>query len=189
MTDWDTPPHFKPDPENNDGELQDFMLNHAQDLVVKNEFLSVPENVQLSQSFTSQPEFNPQSNARKNSRRVSVSGGTNVERKRRDNINERIQDLLKIIPEIFFDESNEKSTGTKDGKPNKGQILTKAIEYVQWLQNEVDSKNRKEVELSIKMRNLEISNNVPHDKRLNLSHTSAEYGLGALGVGPLAQKK
>ncbi len=111
-----------------------------------------------------------------------------VDRKRRDNINEKIQELMRLIPDDFFNDSKEKS-GTKDGKPNKGQILSKSVDYITWLQQRIDENNRKEVELSIKLRNLEIANNVPMGKRMNLLHTSAEIGLSKIGVGPLAEQQ
>lgn len=114
-----------------------------------------------------------------------------VDRKRRDNINEKIQELLTLIPKEFFANSRdkEKSSGTKDGKPNKGQILTKSVDYINWLQQKIDENNRKEVELSIKLRNMEIAKNVPVQQRMNLLHTSAEIGLSKIGVGPLAEQE
>ncbi|KAH3671637.1 hypothetical protein OGAPHI_000342 [Ogataea philodendri] len=111
-----------------------------------------------------------------------------VDKKRKDNMNEKIYELYDAIPEELFQTSKDKASGTKDGKPNKGQILSKAVEYITHLQGEIDEKNRKEVELSIRLRNLEISNNVPASKRFNLLHTSAELGLAKIGVGPLAQE-
>ncbi|GMF58660.1 unnamed protein product [[Candida] boidinii] len=103
-------------------------------------------------------------------------------------MNEKIQELLSLIPQPFFDEGKDKSSGTKDGKPNKGQILSKSVEYINHLQGAIDSKNRAEVELSIKLRNLEIANNIPVYQRMNLLHTSAEIGLAKIGVGPLAEQ-
>ncbi|VEU22319.1 DEKNAAC103355 [Brettanomyces naardenensis] len=111
-----------------------------------------------------------------------------VDRKRRDNINEKIQELMRLIPTDFFVDHREKSSGTKDGKPNKGQILSKAVEYINYVQQKIDENNRKEVELSIRLRNLEIANNLPVAERMNLLHTSAEIGLSQIGVGPLAEQ-
>lgn len=108
-----------------------------------------------------------------------------VERKRRDNMNEKIQELLTLIPQEFFDDHKDKSSGTKDGKPNKGQILTKGLEYIQDLQNKIDENNRKEVELILKLKNLSVVKN--HQiTDMNLNNTSAEIVLGEIGVGPLA---
>lgn len=133
--------------------------------------------------------------------------GHGNERKRRDNINDKIQELLTLIPPEFFAETNQttspgdgnqsendaaiaaamKNSGTKDGKPNKGQILTKSVEYLQLLQNLIDENNRKEVELVMTLKNLQYKEqgraaNLP----INVGHTSAERSLGKIGVGPLS---
>ncbi|KAI5963553.1 RTG1 [Candida pseudojiufengensis] len=154
------------------------------------------------------------------------------ERKRRDNINDKIQELLTLIPQEYFitkDEStstntskikkesspppftNEKSpseedinntvskTGTKDGKPNKGQILTKSVEYLQYLQNLIDENNRKEVELIMKLENLKLQkkqnklnnssgNNNKQNLPIRIGYTSAEKALGEIGVGPCSEE-
>jgi len=112
------------------------------------------------------------------------------ERKRRDGINEKIQELLTLIPGSFFQVGKEpkdgkgddeqvtmKSSGTKDGKPNKGQILTSSVEYIQHLQNVIDQNNRKETELLLRLQSLSPNSNV------KLSPTSAELALGEIGVG------
>lgn len=116
------------------------------------------------------------------------------ERKRRDNINDKIQELLLLVPKEFFQEAPGsmlketeedlavKNSGTKDGKPNKGQILTKSVEYIQYLQNLIDENNRKEVEMLMKLRKLEMK---PNDGQ-PMPHTSAERTLGEIGVGPLS---
>lgn len=128
------------------------------------------------------------------------------DRKRRDNMNDRIQELLTLIPDEYFkdyyngndtsgyggdsqgDKSNlskTKGTGTRDGKPNKGQILTKAVEYITSLQNEVDLRNREEVELMVKVQKLmKSTGTIVND--INLENTSAEIELSRIGVGPLA---
>lgn len=130
------------------------------------------------------------------------------DRKRRDNINDRIQELLTLIPRDYFQEyyvngginmgeeslvgtpgSNvgtpkPKGTGTKDGKPNKGQILTQAVEYITRLQNQVDAKNREEVEYMLQLSKLAKRAGV-HITDINLENTSAEVELAHIGVGPL----
>ncbi|CAD6644942.1 BJ4_G0034390.mRNA.1.CDS.1 [Saccharomyces cerevisiae] len=129
------------------------------------------------------------------------------DRKRRDKINDRIQELLSIIPKDFFRDyygnsgsndtlsestpgalglsSKAKGTGTKDGKPNKGQILTQAVEYISHLQNQVDTQNREEVELMMKATQLaKQTGTIVND--INLENTSAEVALSRIGVGPLA---
>ncbi|KAG5421178.1 RTG1 [Candida metapsilosis] len=136
------------------------------------------------------------------------------ERKRRDNINDKIQELLTLIPSEFFEvkddvkvkketSPSERSpneddvnntagkTGTKDGKPNKGQILTKAVEYLQSLQNLIDENNRKEVELIMKLETLKLkqkNHGVVNDSvPIRIGYTSAERALGEIGVGPCSE--
>lgn len=122
------------------------------------------------------------------------------ERKRRDNINERIQQLLTLIPSDFFQDSAKegpgngyddgisKSTGTKDGKPNKGQILSKAVEYIQSLQALIDENNRREVELLLRMKTLQLEEQGKTNVPISVGTTSAELALGDIGVGPHAEK-
>jgi hypothetical protein len=61
-----------------------------------------------------------------------------VERRRRDNINERIQELGLLLPDATLDGAN---------KPNKGQILRKSVEQIKLLQNEVNAYQSKVQEL------------------------------------------
>lgn len=132
------------------------------------------------------------------------------ERKRRDNINDKIQELLTLIPSEFFqsntdsntkagtkvakenspDEDSMKNSGTKDGKPNKGQILTKSVEYLQYLQNLIDENNRKEVELIMRLKTLELktSNRLKGNIPIRVGYTSAEKALGEIGVGPCSEE-
>ncbi|CDO96082.1 unnamed protein product [Kluyveromyces dobzhanskii CBS 2104] len=119
---------------------------------------------------------------------------------KRGNINELIQQFLNIIPEEFFEEyyrknsdpkikdepvSKCKGTSANANKPTKGQILTQAVEYVNSLQAQVDLKNREEVELILKVKELcKETGSIVND--LNLDNTSAELALSRIGVGPLA---
>lgn len=144
----------------------------------------------------------------------SVQSGSSiskVDRRRRDNINDKIQQLLTKIPQELFQDYNRsnndsesslvdtpgsttpktnsaaktKSTGTKDGKPNKGQILTQTVEYINVLQNKIDAKNREEVELIFRAQELsKRTGTIVND--VNLENTSAEVALAKIGVGPLA---
>ncbi|KAG2186424.1 hypothetical protein INT43_002862 [Umbelopsis isabellina] len=61
-----------------------------------------------------------------------------VERRRRDNINERIQELGLLLPDAILDGAN---------KPNKGQILRKSVEQIKMLQGEVNMYQSKVQEL------------------------------------------
>lgn len=119
------------------------------------------------------------------------------ERKRRDNINERIQELLTLIPVDYFQENGQetryeegmaKNTGTKDGKPNKGQVLSKSVEYIQSLQNLIDENNRKEVELQLKLMTLRMKKQGKVNVPILTGTTSAELALGEIGVGPHAEE-
>lgn len=121
------------------------------------------------------------------------------ERKRRDDINERIQELLTLIPPEYFSDNQKdllnslgdnwsKSTGTKDGKPNKGQILTQAVEYIQALQNTTDENNRKEVGLLIKLKTYQQQKEGCTNVPIVVGPTSAELALGEIGVGPNSQE-
>lgn len=190
---------------------------------------TIPES--LSSSVTSTNSMITGNNATTANTTNNNSQNVAVDRKRRDNINERIQELLTLIPSEYFQEyyatsSNNnssntatpsdgcgtnntgrtgssngedsvvgtpisnfgtpkpKGTGTKDGRPNKGQILTQAVEYVNKLQNQVDAKNREEVEYIVKLSKLaKIAGIEVTD--INLENTSAEVELGRIGVGPL----
>lgn len=121
------------------------------------------------------------------------------ERKRRDNINERIQELLTLIPPEYFlenvregalgyEDAISKNTGTKDGKPNKGQVLSKAVEYIQSLQNLIDENNRKEVELQLELKTAQMKNQGKTNVPILAGTTSAELALGEIGVGPHAEE-
>ena len=190
----------------------------------------------LSSSVTSTSSMvtnNNNATATNNTPNKTMNNGQSlpVDRKRRDNINERIQELLTLIPSEYFQEyyatsnnntssnsatpsavggvnsgggtgsSNSedsavgttisnfgtpkpKGTGTRDGRPNKGQILTQAVEYINKLQNQVDAKNREEVEYILKLSKLAKIAGVKVTD-INLENTSAEVELGRIGVGPL----
>lgn len=131
--------------------------------------------------------------------------GDGHERKRRDNNNEKIQELLALIPQSYFDEdesakkegtsaddisgsygaaSTVKGSGTKDGKPNKGQILTKSLDYIRDLQRAIDQNNQEEVQLLMKLELLKRKKNmVPSNTPIKLGHTSGQWALGEIGVG------
>ena len=63
-----------------------------------------------------------------------------VERRRRDNINDRIQELGTLLPETMLDTS-----GTF--KPNKGMILKKSVDHIKSLQQEVSTYRQRIQEL------------------------------------------
>lgn len=110
-----------------------------------------------------------------------------VERRRRDNINEKIQELATLVPESMLLAPDSYAQGslntgvlTKDGKPNKGTILTKSVEYIRQLQNVIDEQNRREAELQELVQSLQ--------RRLGVTvtqfgKTSAELMLAKI-LGP-----
>ncbi|KAJ1791971.1 hypothetical protein LPJ59_004907, partial [Coemansia sp. RSA 2399] len=61
-----------------------------------------------------------------------------VERRRRDNINDRIQDLFTLLPDTMID---------INAKPNKGMILKKSVEYIRQLQHMLQSQSNRLHEL------------------------------------------
>ncbi|KAJ1771777.1 hypothetical protein LPJ74_002080 [Coemansia sp. RSA 1843] len=61
-----------------------------------------------------------------------------VERRRRDNINDRIQDLFTLLPDTMID---------ANAKPNKGMILKKSVEYIRQLQHMLQSQSNRLHEL------------------------------------------
>ncbi|KAG2200907.1 hypothetical protein INT47_003142, partial [Mucor saturninus] len=62
-----------------------------------------------------------------------------VERRRRENINDRIQELGTMLPEIMLEElaSSVNINGGNNNKPNKGAILRKSVDHIRILQQEV----------------------------------------------------
>ncbi len=130
---------------------------------------------------------------------LGAIGGTGISKqreshKRKDIVNEKIQELATIIPESFLlapvksqtagtvltsPQFHPVNTGTKDKRPNKGTILIKSVEYIKMLQQLIDEQNRQEVELQDQLRNLEVTSGLdPSD----FATTSAEKALANLGV-------
>ncbi|ORX49532.1 HLH-domain-containing protein [Hesseltinella vesiculosa] len=72
-----------------------------------------------------------------------------VERRRRENINDRIQELGSLLPEDMMDEITTASNGhsptspTTPLKPNKGAILRKSVDHIRLLQQEVASQKQR----------------------------------------------
>jgi hypothetical protein len=66
-----------------------------------------------------------------------------VERRRRENINDRIHELGCLLPESMLDEITNGSPSASPGgpnpatKPNKGAILRKSVDHIRLLQQEV----------------------------------------------------
>lgn len=95
--------------------------------------------------------------------------------RRGDGVNERIGELLSLIPPEMFQDL-DRNTGTRDGRPNKGQILTRAVEYIVSLQADIDASNRRETQLLQTLGRMG-------------KPTVAEEMLANIGVGPLAENE
>lgn len=62
-----------------------------------------------------------------------------VERRRRENINDRIQELGSLLPEPMLEECNSNCAGGTSNKPNKGAILRKSVDHIRLLQQDVNT--------------------------------------------------
>jgi predicted metal-dependent hydrolase len=69
-----------------------------------------------------------------------------VERRRRDNINERIQELSTLVPDCSTDPNN---------KPNKGAVLRKSVDYIRQMQQMMQQQIRRNQELEAKIAQLQ----------------------------------
>lgn len=103
-----------------------------------------------------------------------VDNGVQTQAQRRgDGVNERISQLLALIPPEMFQDL-DRNTGTRDGRPNKGQVLTRAVEYIVSLQADIDACNRRETQMLQQLQRVGTP-------------TVAEEMLANIGVGPLAE--
>lgn len=78
-----------------------------------------------------------------------------VERRRRDNINEKIHELSTLIPENILNPGNGEGT---IGKPNKGIILRKSVEYIKHLQVMLEKQESRNKELEKELQKLKDKN-------------------------------
>lgn len=72
-----------------------------------------------------------------------------MERRRRDNINEQIQELSTLVSELGSSHLVRPDAGSVTGaignsKPNKGSVLRKSVEYIRMLKLMVDEKSERE---------------------------------------------
>ncbi|KAJ2805234.1 hypothetical protein H4R21_001341, partial [Coemansia helicoidea] len=92
-----------------------------------------------------------------------------VERRRRDNINDRIQELFSLLPDTMTD---------LNVKPNKGAILKKSVEYIRQLQQVLQSQNAR-------LRDLEAGlSSAPQQQQPQASSGLAAMLAGASGINP-----
>ncbi|RKP11931.1 helix-loop-helix DNA-binding domain-containing protein, partial [Piptocephalis cylindrospora] len=76
-----------------------------------------------------------------------------VERRRRDNINEKIQELSHLVPDCFG-AINAAASGMK---ANKGAILRKSVDYIRQLQSLVNQQSGRMRDLEEEVRRLRHS--------------------------------
>lgn len=110
-----------------------------------------------------------------------------VERRRRDNINEKIQELATLVPDSLLyaadplasptGPGSQASNLTKDGKPNKGTILSRSVDYIRNLQAVIDEQNRKELEMRDLVQDMQRQLGV---EVTNFGPTSAEIALARI---------
>ncbi|KAF8580173.1 HLH-domain-containing protein, partial [Ramaria rubella] len=77
-----------------------------------------------------------------------------VERRRRDNINEKISELATLIPDVpHEDDDRERKDAAAAGavKANKGMILRKSVEYIRYLQQLVNAQASRNRELEAQL--------------------------------------
>jgi hypothetical protein len=77
------------------------------------------------QSYLSTPQNGSEIDVINEKRRKRRESHNAVERRRRDHINEKIQELSSLLPEFASDQQN---------KPNKGTILKRSVEYIRHMQ-------------------------------------------------------
>ncbi|KAI8896296.1 helix-loop-helix DNA-binding domain-containing protein [Globomyces pollinis-pini] len=83
------------------------------------------ENDDLNQRQSYQNSAKDSVEAINEKRRKRRESHNAVERRRRDHINEKIQELSSLLPEFASDAQN---------KPNKGVILRRSVEYIRHMQ-------------------------------------------------------
>jgi hypothetical protein len=99
-----------------------------------------------------------------------------VERRRRDNINEKIKELADLVPAAFLHAGLDVP---KDEKPNKGTILSRSVDYIRRLQQVIDKQNQTEKELQEQIRRLQRDHGL---KETEFKATSAEQTLHDITV-------
>ncbi|OAV87517.1 hypothetical protein PTTG_07640 [Puccinia triticina 1-1 BBBD Race 1] len=151
------------------------------------------DELSLSSSLPARRTFSPHSiidqqklvlNEKRRKRRESHNA---VERRRRDNINDRITELAGLLPACLLDtvvtpnESgmmmvvNEEPSQTDDGqalnsapltKPNKGMILAKSVDYIKHLKHLLELQSQRNTELEAELKSFRSSSE-PAQQHLN----------------------
>ncbi|PKY32103.1 HLH-domain-containing protein [Rhizophagus irregularis] len=147
--------------------------------------LQFPSNEMISSGFMESDDTDSQKQAmlfeKRRRRRESHNA---VERRRRDNINEKIQELSTLLPDLYVDSAN---------KPNKGVILRKSVDYIRRLQSMVEQERNRNVKLETQVRELSSQSGIPIDNNsgsassrsdLNNSSSGGLFGSSSLGSLP-----
>ncbi|KAG8712496.1 hypothetical protein FRC08_014498 [Ceratobasidium sp. 394] len=104
-----------------------------------------------------------------------------VERRRRDNINEKISELSTLIPECLLTDNPAPTTGKDDvlgpvdeeggkegPKANKGMILRKSVDYIKYLQQLVRAQASRNRELESQLSQYRGADGTPSDPAASL---------------------
>jgi len=147
--------------------------------------LQFPANEMIPPGFMESEETDTQKQAllfeKRRRRRESHNA---VERRRRDNINEKIQELSTLLPDLYVDSAN---------KPNKGVILRKSVDYIRLLQSMVEQERNRNVKLETQVRELSSQSGMPIDNNsgsassrsdLNNSSSGGLFGSSSLSSLP-----
>ncbi|RIA91802.1 helix-loop-helix DNA-binding domain-containing protein [Glomus cerebriforme] len=146
--------------------------------------LQFPSNEMIPPGFMDSDDTDTQKQAmlfeKRRRRRESHNA---VERRRRDNINEKIQELSTLLPDLYVDSAN---------KPNKGVILRKSVDYIRHLKSMVEQERNRNVKLETQVRELATQSGIPIDNnsgsassRSDLNNSSGVGLFGSSSLGSL----
>ncbi|KAG8737285.1 hypothetical protein FRC10_008375 [Ceratobasidium sp. 414] len=123
-----------------------------------------------------------------------------VERRRRDNINEKISELSTLIPECLLTDAPTPTTGKDDvlgavdeeggkegPKANKGMILRKSVDYIKYLQQLVRAQASRNRELESQLSQYRGADGAPSDPTglLGLGAVNIDGIVGSVDLGGL----
>ncbi|KAI9596608.1 helix-loop-helix DNA-binding domain-containing protein [Syncephalis fuscata] len=100
-----------------------------------------------------------------------------VERRRRDNINEKIQELAILLPDCNADPNN---------KPNKGAILRKSVDYIRRVQQVMHQQNQRNQELEALVAQLQRERGMsPTNTGGSVVAAATSNGIGTTNAIPI----
>ncbi|KAF9171787.1 hypothetical protein BGX21_006804, partial [Mortierella sp. AD011] len=97
------------------------------------------------------------------------------ERRRRDNINEKIQELSTLLPDCYIDSAN---------KPNKGVILRKSVDYIRHLQQLVASQTNRNQELEAQLQGKTANGDANGTNGALAPSPQLQQGFGMMRIVP-----